>query len=61
MKLVKGEMYIIKPSVKVKATDNPVKYCGTENYDGKTYHNFFDAEWKLFHWINPDEVQPVNA
>lgn len=57
--LIKGNLYRIKDTKEIKVCDTPMEYCGTENYQGETYHNFYDPIWRLFHWINPDEVEEV--
>ena len=54
--LVKGQKYYWKTGKFL------VEYCGVEYFMGHKYHNFFDAKWKLWHWINPKDVslaQPV--
>jgi hypothetical protein len=48
--LIKGELYYCNH---LKTT---VKYCGTQNYEGKTYYNFWEAGIGLFYWLEPEEV-----
>ncbi len=36
-----------------------MKYCGVEYFQGHKYHSFYDASWKLFHWLNPNDVTPA--
>ena len=38
-----------------------VKYCGTQRYEGKVYHNFFRAGIGLFYWLDPQEVNLPNT
>lgn len=57
--LVKYQMYLIKDKVEAKASLNPLKYRGVDDFRGKTYHSFYDEKTGLFHWIHPDEVEPV--
>ena len=37
-----------------------VKYCGTQRYEGKVYHNFFRAGIGLFYWLDPQDVNLPN-
>ncbi len=60
--LIKGQWYIIKPDVPMNVAPNlPIKYCGTEEYQDTIYHNFWEPTWKLWHWVNPDTVQPYQG
>lgn len=38
-----------------------VKYCGTQRYEGKVYHNFFRAGIGLFYWLDPQDVNLPNT
>lgn len=57
---IKGE-YRIKNNVKIKVCKTPLTYMGTNEYQGKTYYTFYDPIMGLMHWINPDDVEPVQA
>lgn len=59
MNLIRGQYYKIKEEVEIKVADGPLEYCGTEEYKGEVYHNFYDRKWRLLHWIDPDKVEPV--
>ena len=34
-----------------------MKYCGVQYFNGYKYHNFYDPVWKLFHWLDPQDVR----
>jgi hypothetical protein len=34
-----------------------VKYIGLQTCEGKVYHNFYEPVMKLFHWLDPEDVE----
>ena len=38
-----------------------VKYCGTQEFQGKMYHDFWEPENRLYHWLKPEDVRPIAA
>lgn len=54
--LIKGQQYrwLKEPG---EGIHTHYTYCGTEEYQGKIYHNFYDPIWQLFHWLEADEVE----
>ena len=57
--LLPGERYRIKADVALKVCAGPMIYAGINVYRGVTYHEFWDPEVCLYHWIAPEEVEPV--
>ena len=51
--LVKGNLYFSRSHKVI------MKYCGVEYFNGYKYHNFFDPEWKLFHWLPASDVTEI--
>jgi hypothetical protein len=49
-----GEMYFSRSHKLV------MKYCGIEHFRGHKYHSFYDASWRLFHWLSPQDVTLPN-
>ena len=37
-----------------------MKYIGTQTFQGKVYHNFYEPVMRLFHWLDPQDVSLPN-
>lgn len=56
--LRKGNFYRIRLDKEMRISDNPLQYCGTQEYRGETHFNFYDARTRLFHWLEPCDMVP---
>ena len=54
-----GKYYKIKDTVKLRVSENKLKYCGTQKYKDETKYNFFDTKTRLLHWLIPSEVEAI--
>lgn len=45
----------------VEFHDLIMEYCGTETYQGRTYHKFWDPLFRLSHWLEPQNVSLPNT
>ena len=57
--LVIGQYYRVKKEVKVKPSENKLRFEGVERYREETKYNFWDKRTSLLHWINPENVEPI--
>ena len=59
---VKGRYYRIKPNEHgIRVCDRPVKYTGTQRYQGTVHHCFFDSHMRLTHWVDLDRIEEAQS